>query len=34
LTGQRQMDASAIVDYYAPLKKWMDEQTQGQPKGW
>ncbi len=34
LTGQRQMDASAIVDYYAPLKKWMDEQTAGQPKGW
>src|SRR6202050_2944898 len=34
LTGQRQMDASAIVDYYAPLKKWMDEQTQGQEKGW
>ncbi|HEX4643522.1 MAG TPA: M2 family metallopeptidase, partial [Candidatus Acidoferrales bacterium] len=27
LTGQRQMDATAIVDYYAPLKKWLDEQN-------
>src|SRR5712671_3854492 len=27
LTGQRQMDASAIVDYFAPLKKWLDEQN-------
>ena len=27
LTGQRQMDASAILDYFAPLKKWLDEQN-------
>ena len=34
LTGQRQMDASAIVDYYAPLKKWLDEQNAGHKVGW
>jgi peptidyl-dipeptidase A len=28
LTGERQMDASAILDYFAPLKKWLDEQNQ------
>ena len=34
LTGQRRMDASAIVDYFAPLKKWLDEQNNGKPVGW
>ena len=34
LTGQREMDASAIVDYFAPLKKWLDEQNAGKPVGW
>jgi peptidyl-dipeptidase A len=34
LTGQRQMDATAILDYFAPLKKWLDEQNAGQPVGW
>jgi len=34
LTGQEQMDATAIVDYFAPLKKWLDEQNKGKPIGW
>ena len=34
MTGSRQMDATAIVDYFAPLKTWLDEQTKGQPIGW
>jgi peptidyl-dipeptidase A len=34
LTGDRQMDASAILDYFAPLQKWLDEQNQGKPVGW
>jgi peptidyl-dipeptidase A len=34
LTGQRQMDASAMADYYAPLKKWLDEQSAGHNVGW
>jgi peptidyl-dipeptidase A len=34
LAGTRQMDATAIVDYFAPLKQWLDEQTKGKPTGW
>jgi peptidyl-dipeptidase A len=34
LTGQREMDATAILDYFAPLKKWLDEQNKGAPIGW
>jgi peptidyl-dipeptidase A len=34
LTGQRQMDATAILDYFAPLQKWLDEQNKGQKAGW
>jgi len=34
LSGQRQMDATAIVDYFKPLKSWLDEQNQGQTCGW
>jgi peptidyl-dipeptidase A len=34
LTGSRQMDASAIIDYFAPLKGWLDEQMKGKPTGW
>jgi peptidyl-dipeptidase A len=34
LTGQQQMDATAILDYFAPLQKWLDEQNRGKPVGW
>jgi peptidyl-dipeptidase A len=34
LTGQRQMDATAILDYFAPLKEWLDEQNAGHKVGW
>jgi peptidyl-dipeptidase A len=34
LTGQRQMDATAMADYYAPLKAWLDEQNKGLKVGW
>jgi peptidyl-dipeptidase A len=34
LTGKREMDASAIADYFAPLKAWLDEQNAGQKSGW
>jgi peptidyl-dipeptidase A len=34
ITGQRQADASAIIDYFAPLKTWLDEQNKGQKVGW
>jgi peptidyl-dipeptidase A len=28
------MDATAILDYFAPLKKWLDEQNKGEKLGW
>jgi peptidyl-dipeptidase A len=34
ISGQRQMDATAILDYFAPLKKWLDEQNAGEKQGW
>ncbi len=36
LTGEKQMDASALADYFAPLKVWLDEQnkTNHYPVGW
>lgn len=36
LTGEKQMDATAILDYFAPLKKWLDEQNakEGNKLGW
>jgi peptidyl-dipeptidase A len=34
LTGTRQMDASAILDYFAPLQAWLAEQNKGQTCGW
>ena len=33
-TGQEQMDATAILDYYAPLKTWLDQQNRGRRCGW
>ena len=34
IAGTRQMDATAIRDYFAPLQKWLDEQNNGKPVGW
>jgi peptidyl-dipeptidase A len=34
ITGSREMDATAIRDYFAPLQKWLDEQNRGKPVGW
>ena len=34
LTGSRQMDATAILDYFAPLKQYLDAQLKGQAVGW
>ena len=34
VTGQDQMDATAILDYFAPLKTWLDQQNKGQKCGW
>lgn len=29
MTGEDKMDATAIIDYFAPLKAWLDEQNKG-----
>jgi peptidyl-dipeptidase A len=34
ITGQEQMDATAIIDYFAPLKTWLDQQNKSQKCGW
>jgi peptidyl-dipeptidase A len=34
LTGTRQMDASAILDYFEPLQGWLKQQNRGQTCGW
>jgi peptidyl-dipeptidase A len=34
LTGESRMDATAIQDYFAPLKTWLDQQNKGQQCGW
>jgi peptidyl-dipeptidase A len=34
LTGTRTMDASAILDYFAPLQGWLEQQNKGQTCGW
>ncbi len=33
-TGTRQMSGKAMVNYFAPLKTWLDQQNKGKPTGW
>ena len=34
LTGERRTDADALLEYFAPLKQWLDEQNRGKKAGW
>ena len=34
LTGTREMDGSAILEYFAPLQGWLEKQNKGQQCGW
>ncbi len=34
VTGQREMDATAILAYFAPLQQWLDQQNEGRTCGW
>jgi len=34
VTGTTQMDATAILDYFAPLQAWLDEQNANRECGW
>ena len=34
LTGSEKMDASAVLEYFAPLQDWLKQQNAGQACGW
>ncbi len=34
VAGTRRMDATALLDYFAPLKEWLDEQNRDRPVGY
>jgi peptidyl-dipeptidase A len=34
MTGEKDIDATAILDYFAPLQKWLDAQNKGHKTGW
>lgn len=34
MTGKSEMDASAIIDYFAPLQVWLNEQNKTRQCGW
>jgi len=34
LTGERKIDATALLDYFTPLRAWLKTQNQGQKCGW
>ena len=33
-TGTREMDGTALVEYFAPLQTWLKDQNKGKPCGW
>ncbi len=33
-TGEHDLDAGAIIDYFAPLDRWLTEQNKGETCGW
>ncbi|HSR66186.1 MAG TPA: M2 family metallopeptidase, partial [Xanthomonadaceae bacterium] len=33
-TGSGRMDASALLEYFAPLQEWLQQQNEGQTCGW
>jgi peptidyl-dipeptidase A len=33
-TGSREISGEALVEYFAPLKAWLDQQNRGKPSGW
>jgi len=33
-TGERDLDASAMIEYFAPLQRWLTEKNKGEQCGW
>jgi peptidyl-dipeptidase A len=34
LTGERQMDPRGLLEYFEPLRRWLDQQYRDAPSGW
>jgi len=34
VTGERRMDAQGLLDYFAPLQRWLEDQLRAGPRGW
>ena len=34
ITGQPNMDAQALLDYFEPLHEWLKKENEGHPVGW
>ena len=34
IIGTRELSGTAMLNYYAPLKEWLDEKNQGRSCGW
>ena len=34
LTGSRSIAAAAMLEYFQPLRVWLDRQNEGHPSGW
>ena len=34
IAGTQKMDGSALVEYFAPLMKWLEKQNEGKTCGW
>ena len=34
IIGTRELSGTSMLNYYAPLKEWLDEQNQGRSCGW
>jgi peptidyl-dipeptidase A len=34
LSGESKADASALVEYFAPLRAWLNDQSKGEQCGW
>jgi peptidyl-dipeptidase A len=34
LTGERRMESRGLLEYFAPLQKWLDAQNRSSPVGW
>jgi peptidyl-dipeptidase A len=34
MTGEKQMDATAMLDYFRPLMDWLEKENKGRKVGW